>query len=348
MPYQEMLSRAWAIFKKQRALWLFGFLTACSGGTYGRLNLPSFNFNTFNFQSLESGPPDHISPEVEYFFRQLTQIPDQAWLFIALGSIFLIMVWIVFMMVLRSFAEPALIRGILATIENPRPLSVGEIAAQGRPFFGRMLLFHLVVGGSALIAVLLFVMGLGTFIVGTMGIGLLCLLPLFLLLIPAAWLLELYLMLTTLALIIEDLTILGALERGWQILKNNFWTATLTGMLLTVIRMAISIPLGILLAVFLVPTIAFIIFLGSTANSIIPFLVLGALVMGFIILVSAGLMGLLQTYLESAWVLAYRHFIGQPLGPDAPALPAQEDTPEEEKEQPPQAQEPPLSAPETP
>ena len=353
MPYQEILARAWHIFKRQRALWLFGFLTACSGGVYGKLNLSSFNFQMPNFQSFQTGAngqPPSIPPEVEQFFEQMAQIPDQTWLLIVLGFLLLGLAWTLLIMLLRSFAEPALVRGILEAIENDRPLTISEITHAGTPFFGRMLLFHLLVGGSALVAVTIFATSFALIAIGTLGIGLICLLPLMLLLIPAAWLLELYLVFATMALILEDLDVIAALKRGWQMLKQNFWSSVLMGMLLTVIRIAASFLIGLLLVGLLIPVVASIIFIATTTESIVPILVLIALAVVFAVILSLAAMGLLQTYLESAWVLAYRHFLGYSLDPEAPALPdsAQEILLEEEGEEAsPQKPEPPLPAPET-
>ena len=328
MPYQEILSRAWAVFKKQRALWLFGILTACSGGTYGRLHLPSFNFNfrEFNFQSLRAQSPGHtppLPPQIEHLFRQIERMPLETWLFIFLGMLLLGLVWGVIIMLLRSFAEPALIRGILEAIDNDRPLTPGEIARAGKPFFSRMLLFHLLVGGSGFILLMVFLGALGLILISTLGLGLICLLPLMFLFVPLVWLLELYLILATMALVIEDLDVITALQRGWQIFKQNFWAAVIMGMLLTFVHLLVSFLIGIFIVAIIFPMVTISIIVTTVSNSITPFLLLGAFSVGFAILLSLAGLGLLQTYLESAWVLAYRHFINQPLEPDTPALPAQ-------------------------
>jgi len=364
MPYQEILARAWHIFKRQRALWLFGILTACSGGVYGKLNLSSFRIQIPNFQGFEpnvNGQPP-FPPEMEHFFRQIEQIPLETWLLIFLAIFLVGLVWAVIMMVLRSFAEPALIRGILKAIKNDHPLSVEEIAREGIPFFGHMLLFHLLVGGSGFILMIVLIGALGLIALATIGIGLLCLLPLMLLFIPLIWLVELYLVLTTMALVIEDLDVITALQRGWQMLKQHFWSAVIMGILLTFIHVIVSFLLALIIIVIIIPLAAFLLLIIPTSDYITVLLIVGAFAVFFVIILSLMVMGLLQTYLESAWVLTYRHFLGYPLDPETAALSvsAPEDMeeeaeegeapeePETAEENPPQASEPPLSAPETP
>ena len=363
MPYQEILARAWRIFKRQRALWLFGILTACSGGVYGKLNLSSFRIQMPNFQDFEpsaNGQPP-LPPEMERFFRQIEHISPETWLLFFLGILFLVLLWMVVIILLRSFVEPALIRGILEAIENDQPLSVREIARQGKPFFGRMLLFHLLVGGSGFILMMVIVGAFGVVLISTLGIGLLCLLPLMLLFVPLAWLIELYLVLATMALVIEDLDVITALQRGWQMLKQHFWSAVIMGILLTFIHVIVSFLLALLVMAIVIPLVAFLLFTTSTSDYITMLLVAGAFAVFVAIILSLVVMGLLQTYLESAWVLTYRHFLGYPLDPEAAALPvsvsedpeeAEEgEAPEEpetsEEENPPQASEPPLNAAET-
>ena len=356
MPYQEILARAWRIFKRQRILWLFGILTACSGGVYGRVTLPSFNIYAPFTNKIPSLPP-----QIAHFSDQLVDFIGSGWLLTLLLPV-VMLVWMILAMLLRSFAEPALIRGTLKAIENDHPLTFGEIARAGTPFFGRMLTFYLLVGGSAFILLMILLGVFGLILLATSGFGLMCLMPLVFVFTPLIWLLELYLVLVTMALVVEDLEVITALQRGWQMLKQNFWSAVFMGFLLTFIHIVVSFLKGIIVIATLILVGGGYVMLANVTASAAPFLILGALALGFIILLSLVVMGLLQTYLESAWVLTYRHFLGYPLDPETAALSvsAPEDMeeeaeegeapeePETAEENPPQASEPPLSAPETP
>ena len=115
MPYQEILKRAWQIFKRQRALWLFGFLSACTGGTYGRIAMPGFNFQMPSFSS-HSGMgqgSQNLPPEVERWVRTLAAIPERTWIFIAVGFLALLLTWMIVALLVRSLADPTRLRGAL-------------------------------------------------------------------------------------------------------------------------------------------------------------------------------------------------------------------------------------------
>ncbi len=323
MPYQEILSRAWQIFRRQRALWLFGFLSACTGGVYGRLSLPSFNFQVPNdiFQQPQphrGGAPPSVPPEIADQMQQwahyLANISENTIALIALGIFALVMLWFLVALALRVVAEPSLVRGILADIETGEPLSVGEAFRHGKPFLGRTLLFYLLLGGTWLVSMVVLAVSVVALALATAGIGILCLVPFFLLLIPLAWLLELYLVLVYLALVLEDTPLLASFGRGWEVLKSNFWHAVLMGLLLTVIRWGVSIAVGVVVVFLAIPTLGGVVLVGiaTHGSALLPLIVIGVLILTVLVLIAAFLMGMLQVYLQSAWVLTYRHFVGQP------------------------------------
>ena len=352
MPYQEILSRAWQIFRRQRALWLFGFLSACTGGVYGRLSLPSFNFQVPNdiFQQPQphsGGAPPPVPPEVADQMQQLAHylenISEGTIALIALGIFALVMLWFLVVLVLRVVAEPSLVRGILADIETGEPLSVGEVFRHGKPFFGRTLLFYLLLGGTWLVSMMVLAVSIVALAFATMGIGILCLVPFFLLLMPLAWLLELYLVLVYLALVLEDTPLLASFGRGWEVLKSNFWQAVLMGLLLTVIRLGVSIAVVVVFVLLAIPTLGGVVMVGiaTHGSALLPLIIIGVLILAVLILIATFLMGMLQVYLQSAWVLAYRHFVGQQPAPES-------STPQPVGALPPEADEPPADVAPTP
>ncbi len=326
MPYQEILSRAWQIFKRQRALWLFGFLSACTGGTYGRIAFPGFNFQipSFPHDGAAGAPPQPLPPDAERWLSKLSTIPPHVWLLIGLGLLVLLLAWAVIVLLVRGIADPSLIRGALRSADSGQTLTVAETFAEGKRFFWRAVGFYLLVGGGA--AVLAFmVFAVGTSIaLFTLGLGLLCLLPLLLLAIPFTWLVELYLEITLLALAVEDLPLLNAFSRGWEVLKSNFWNAVLMGLLLTVIHWGVGLAIGIIFVILAVPTFGPLIGFGIAlqGHDLALLMIIGFLFLAALLLIVAALDGLLQTYLQSAWVLAYRHFTAQPPEPESAAPPA--------------------------
>ena len=329
MPYQEILARAWAILKRQRALWLFGFLSACTGGTYGRLTVPGFNFQIpVNWQNEAPRHGQQPMPSPDQFQHMLEQIPPATILAVVLVIFAVLILWLVIALLIRSAAEPALLRGALADVRGSERLTVKEAFARGKPFFGRALLFYLLVGGGATVfGFLMLIMGI-VLLVATLGIGVLCLLPLFLLAIPLIWLLELYLEIALLALILEDLPVLESFRRGWAVLKENFWNAVLMGLLLTVIRLAIGFMVGLLVVVllfmFIVPLVVVGAVVSASGGLLVLLVMFGIGALSVVMAVALVASGMLQTYLQSAWVLTYLHFIGgeePPREAEAPAAP---------------------------
>jgi hypothetical protein len=325
MPYQEILSRAWQIFKRQRALWLFGFLSACTGSTYGRIATPGFNFNftapSFSPRGGHPGAP--LPPDMERWLHRLGAMPARTWLLIGAALLTLLIAWMLIVLVVRALADPALLRGILNSTRADEVLSSGEIFAESKRFFWRAAGFYLLVGGGgAVLAFMVFAAGAAIAIL-TVGIGLLCLVPLLLLAIPLIWLVELYLELALLALVVEDMPLLEAFSRGWAVLKRNFWDTVLTGLLLTVIRWGVGLVIGIIFVILAIPTFGPLIGVGIALQGhyLALLMLVGFLLLAVLLLVIGVLTGMLQTYLQSAWVLAYLHFTGGESQPQESNLP---------------------------
>ena len=335
MPYQEILKRAWQIFKRQRALWLFGFLSACTGGAYGRLNLPTFNFRMpFAWEGHSSAQP--MPPEM---FRYLEHLPRHisptVAVLVALAVAILILLWMVVLMAVRALAEPVLLRGALADIRGSHPLSVGEAFRLGKPFFLRTFGFYLLIGGGAAALGFLLIAVLAVIAVVTVGIGLLCLIPLLLLAIPLLWLLEIYFEMAVLALVLEERSVWEAFSRGWEVLRSHFWDAVLMGLLLTAIHIGASLALGVVFLVWVMvagtPLLALGLALQATGGLLWGLIILGVFTLLLVLLLIALANGLVQTYIQSAWVLAYLHFTVQPEAettvPPAPPTAEQESPP---------------------
>ncbi len=321
MPYQEILGRAWQIFKRHRALWLFGFLSACTGGVYGRLSLPTFNVNIPIRWQPDGTPAFTLPNEQEWLTggaHLLTSIPPETWLLLALGLLTALLAWLVISLMVRSIADPALVRGTMTALKSEGRLSVHDLFTLAKPFFGRTVGFYLLLGGGAAALSFLFGLLFFTMALATHGIGLACLLPFFLFAVPAIWLLELYIEMALLALVVEDLPLMEAFRRGWAVLKTHFWNALLIGLLLTAIHIGVGLLFGIATGALLVMAAVVLIFgisaqaSGTTLATLIGIAVL--LLLG-LMLVSAIVMGTLQAYLQSAWTLAYLHFTQETTDP---------------------------------
>jgi hypothetical protein len=117
------------------------------------------------------------------------------------------------------------------------------------------------------------------------------------------------------AIVLEDLGLLAGLSRGWQIFTTNLLTVILVALILGVIgwvagllialpMLAVIVPAGIGLAV------------SEGKNVIVP-LALGAGCCLLYLPVLLILSGILQTYTQSVWTLAFRRMTAAPV-PVAP------------------------------
>ncbi len=341
MPYQDILAQAWRILKRQRALWLFGFLSACAGGSYG-----NFNFGGFNFQmpsSWFSSSPHHTAPyggspaPFKDFGDFFTHVSPNTLILIGVIALLVFVVWLLIATALRALAEPAIIRITLHDLRQDVVLSVGEAYALAKPFFWRAFGFFLLIGGGAgTLAILLAILGIALIVV-THGVGIFCLLPGVLLAIPVLWGLALYFEMAILALLVEGTTVWQSFSRGWEVFKDNFWQVVLTGLLLAAVRLGVGLLIAVvaflLLAVFGGPLVAMGIAMNAHGLMLGLLVVVGVLLFIVWWVALIFLSGLVRAYIESAWTLAYLHWLE---GEAADAA---------DQEAPPSAEEPPLPAP---
>ena len=314
MPYQQILSRAWQILKRQRALWLFGLLSACTGGAYGRIALPNVQIpSQWNptTPSQNTPAPQDLERTLQEFART---IPLEVVLALFVMLMAFVLLWMIVALVLRSLSDAAILRGALADLHDGTPRSIKAIFAAAQPFFWRMMGFLVLTGGG--VTLLGLMLGLVAAVIGfaTHGIGLLCLLPALLLAMPLMWLLELYLEVSMLALVLDDIPVMEAFRRGWEVLRGNFWSAALTGLLLTAVRLAVGLLVGVLFIGALLAVAAVLIIFGVAIHAHGSTLLLLSLIG-----VAAGLLilfallfasGLLRVYIQSAWTVAYLHLTG--------------------------------------
>ena len=94
------------------------------------------------------------------------------------------------------------------------------------------------VGGIVLVVVIALVGVI--FAVITLGIGLLVLLPLLCLLIPAGWLLTLVIETANVAVIVDHVDILEGLRRGWRAFRENLGTMIVMGLILFLVALGMK------------------------------------------------------------------------------------------------------------
>ena len=290
-----VLRRAWEITWKNKVLWIFGILASCSSGGGG----PNFNLN-YRQQPSSTGKFE-LPFQIQRFFNNLTQA--QITLLIVAG-ILAILLLVIISVFLGTIGRIGLIRGTLKAEASDERLAFGELFRSSLPFFWRVFLLNLIVGILTAVAIggLLVLGFLGT--IATLGVGLICLIPLICLLIPVVWFINLVLRQATIAIVIEDAKMMDGLSRGWEVIKSNFGSIFVMWLIL---GLGISLIIGVIISlpVLLVIAPAVIGAIAGTGQALKGGLLITGLCLIVYLPVLIILNGALRSYIESAWTLTF-------------------------------------------
>lgn len=315
MDFGYVLRRAWEIIWKFKVLWIFGILASCSqaGGSSGGNSGYRFSVEDSN-----------VSPQIQQFFNQLN--PTITTLLIIIGIV-IVVVLVVLAILLGTVGKVGLIRGSVKAEQGAGKLTFGELWRDGLTYFWRVFGLNLLIG-----LVLLFTVGalviLGVILsIGTFGIFLVCLIPLLCLLVPVWWLLVILIEQINVALVVENLDIINAIKRGWQVFIENIGSMIVMGLILIVgVTWIGGLIIGLPLLGVVAPA-ALGVVTGVTVNirnGIILSGVLFLVYLPFLLVLS----GILRSYVESAWTLTYLRLTAKPatITVEAPPAPTSEET----------------------
>ena len=309
-----VLTRAWQIIWKHKVLWIFGILAGCANSGNGG---GSGSGGRTGDGGGSGQVPPLFQPIVE-FFENLTDVQ----IAIIVGVGFLIaLVLIVLAVFLGTIGRVGLIRGTQQAEGGAASLVFGELFSGSMPYFWRVFglgllvgLLALLVGGSIAIMAIL-----GT--VATLGLGLICLIPLICILVPVFWFISVIVEQASIAIVLEDLGVMDGLRRGWEVVRANLGTMIVMALILTlgvggiggfIIALPIvliALPAIIGTAVGQMPTDQTLpagwILAGVCFIAYLPVLIL--------------LNGILRSYIETAWTLTFMKLTGKPSAALQPA-----------------------------
>ncbi len=318
MDFGKVLRQAWDLTWRYKVLWWFGLLASCGGG---------FNFGGGGGGDFDSRGPSNFGPETERAFQEMSQQWQQ---FVDNGGLFIIGAIVCAAVILGLlfwaigvFGRASLIKGAL-NAQAGAPVGFRSVAAQVWPMMGQALGLNFVLGllPFALVLVLIvigFAVGLAT-----LGLGLLCLVPLLCLLVPAFILYGSYVEMANTSLIATGRGVGDALSEAWELLRNNL--GSLIGMIL-ILGLGGAL-VSIILAAPLLAAIAPIIFTVSqqgeqAIGTIVPWII-ALVVIAVPLYILAG--SIIRTYAQNAWTLTYLELkpgatvtVTAPKAPRAPA-----------------------------
>jgi hypothetical protein len=330
MDFGEILSKAWKIIWKYKILWVFGILASLGQGGGGGGGGSGSNFsssgNGTNFNYDWNNLPNNLSPNTQQLLDKVSGAEVGIIVLIVLGLLLLgLIFW-----ALSVVGKTGLVIGTQKADNGIDSLSFGEIWSGSMRYFWRVLLFGLVTGLAIFIIMLIMMLPMILAIVGTMGIGLICVLPFLCLLIPAMLLLNIILEQGTIAIVVEDLGIIDAFKRGWQVFRQNIWNLILMAIILGVMSGVINFVISLPLILAILPGLIGVFASASSGSFDTSAMATGGLIsLGLCCLIFPiylVLNGVLTAYVQSAWTLTFMRLTNKPAAPvfAQPEIPASE------------------------
>lgn len=292
--FGEILTRAWQIIWKHKILWVFGILASCSrGGSSGSSGASS------------SGNGSGQSPvPFDQGLEQFNQWMNEN-LALFVGAVILVLVLVLLFAFLGTIGRIGLIKGTYKAERGAEQLVLGELFSESIPYFWRVFGLSFLIG----LAFLVIFIPILLFGVLTAGIGFACLLPLICLLIPVGLVVNIVIEQANAAIVLEELTMLDGLRRGWGIVRSNIGPVLIMAIILAVIGGVIGFVVAIPLLLAVVP--AGLAFAIGEARNWTPLMLAGICVCLYLPIVII-VQGIIVAYIESAWTLTYLQLTGKP------------------------------------
>ena len=309
--FGDVLTRAWQIIWKYKVLWIFGILAGCARGGGGGSSGGGGN-NGFDTQS------PNLPPQLE---RWLQTIAENATQYILIGITLLCLIWIV-VTFLGTIGKIGLIRGTAQAEGGAENLIFGQLFSESMPYFWRMFLLSLLI--SLPLVFLIGAMVAGVLVLGisassqseAAGLGILTMLPFFFgclcLLIPVGFVISLILRQAERAIVLEEMGVLPALSRGWDVFRKNLGPIVLMAIILAIIGVVAGLIIAVPVILIVFPTV--FAFVMGEARDWTPLIFMGVCLCIYIP-VSMILNGILTSYTESAWTLTYIRLTREPTTP---------------------------------
>ncbi|MEW6085572.1 MAG: hypothetical protein AB1607_13355 [Chloroflexota bacterium] len=300
--FGEVITRAWQIIWKHKVLWVFGILASCGrGGGGGNGGGGNSGYD------VSSGQPPDLPPQVLRWMQTIEQ--NLTTIVIVLLAVVCI-IWIVSIF-LGVIGKVGLIRGTAQVEGGAESLVFGELFSGSVPYFWRMFGLSLILSLPVFIIAVAIAVVLAGGLVASGGeegamFAMMGMIPVLLgclcLLVPVMFVLGMIFRQAENAVVLEDMSIIPAITRGWEVVKANLGPIILMAIILFVIGLVVEFLIAIpALAIFAPAVIAFIAGNGQTA---ISWILLGA---GLCLFIPIALVvqGIIIAYTESAWTLTY-------------------------------------------
>ena len=306
--FGEVLSRAWQIIWKHKVLWIFGIFAGCSRGS------GNFRGNSGGGGGGTGGQPN-FPPEVLRIFEIIQQ---NLTMFIVIGCIVLLVIWAVTVF-LSTIGKVGLIRGTFEAEAGAERLIFGQLFSESTPYFWRVFGLSLIIAIPILIVFAILIGAIAAIAISASNgnnaatVGLAGLIPLligcFCLLVPVLFVVGMIIRQAENAIVLEDLPVLPAISRGWEVFKANLGPIVLMAIILAVIGVIVGIIVALPILAIVVP--AAITFAVGKAQNWTPMIFAG-ICLCLYVPVAWVLNGIITAYTESTWTLTYMRLTAKP------------------------------------
>lgn len=295
MDIGAILSRSWQTVWKHKVLWLFGILASC-----GARSGSGSGSNSFSSESGDSFTPP---PELQRVFtnleRSMRSISEEQMIMIValiFGAACLIgiITWLV-----GLYGKTGVTVGALRA-EAGHEVAFRPIWRDSWNVFDRVVGLNLLLALPAFILTMLLVAFFVFVAIATMGIGALCIIPLVCLFVPISVIYAVFTDMAHIAVVKDGLGITAAIKRGWEVISTNVGSVALLALILIIGGAIVSLILAIPFFLAFVP-----VFIGAAQGDIGQNLTLSLICLVAALPVTFVLGGILHSYLQTAWTLAY-------------------------------------------
>jgi hypothetical protein len=305
--FGEVLTRAWRIIWKHKVLWIFGIFAGCSRG--------SGNFRGNSGGGGSGGTGGQLPPELMRIFQIIQQnlVP-----FIVVGCILVLLIWAVTIF-LSTIGKVGLIRGTYQAEGGTERLIFGQLFSESTPFFWRVFGLSLIIAIPILVVFAALIAGFAAFAISAGNgndaarVGVFGLLPLLIgcvcILVPVMFVVGMIIRQAENAIVLENMPVLPAISRGWEIFRANLGPIILMAIILAVVGIVAGLIIAIPILAVVVP--AAITFAVNRAENWTPMIFAGVCLCLYIP-VAWLLNGILTAYTESAWTLTYMRLTASP------------------------------------
>lgn len=301
----EVFTRAGRITWKYKVLWIFGILASCGRSSGG---------NSGNSNSSSSGNGDNpLSPQMtnqlESFFQRIGAWFEQnPWVIYAF--ILFVLILIAVQIFCSLVGTAGLARGVVHAESGVETLQFGELFSESLKYFWRLFGASLLIALPIIIFLVAFIaMLIASSTAGAIGseamfgsIFLLLLLGFCCFLIPLMIFLRFYTLQVQRAIVVEDMNILAAFARGWNVLTKNILGLILVGIIIFIGSAIIGIIISLPAFLIVIPILFSLI--NGNITSWQPFILSGIFLLCYSP-IAWFLNGILVTYTDSVWTLIY-------------------------------------------